>query len=210
MSFKHLAIGLIAAAVTVPAQAATTIAATYTRISPVEKITALFNSPTGATSTGVYAGPVEVLVSGTGFSAGSRINDAFYFPDDQTPLAGSYYHLGLSKFVTSLTMPPTQVIESFISFIDNVGAVSPGTIPAFAADSTYHFVVNAGTPATTLTLGVLDGVFADNGGQYNISLWQLAPGVAAVPESATWMMMIVGFGVVGGTMRRRRPVLANA
>jgi hypothetical protein len=29
------------------------------------------------------------------------------------------------------------------------------------------------------------------------------PGVNAVPEPATWGMMIIGFGLVGGTMRRR-------
>lgn len=35
--------------------------------------------------------------------------------------------------------------------------------------------------------------------------------VAAVPEPATWAMMIFGFGLVGAAMRRRRsgtPVLA--
>jgi hypothetical protein len=29
-------------------------------------------------------------------------------------------------------------------------------------------------------------------------------GVGAVPEPATWAMMLVGFGAVGGAMRRRR------
>jgi hypothetical protein len=29
-------------------------------------------------------------------------------------------------------------------------------------------------------------------------------GVGAVPEPATWAMMIVGFGIVGGSMRYRR------
>ena len=36
-------------------------------------------------------------------------------------------------------------------------------------------------------------------------------GVAAVPEPATWAMMLVGFGLIGGTLRRRRvagPALA--
>jgi hypothetical protein len=34
----------------------------------------------------------------------------------------------------------------------------------------------------------------------------LKPG--AVPEPATWAMMLVGFGVVGGAMRRRVRVVA--
>ena len=28
--------------------------------------------------------------------------------------------------------------------------------------------------------------------------------ISAVPETATWAMMILGFGVVGGAVRRRR------
>ncbi|WP_258048350.1 PEPxxWA-CTERM sorting domain-containing protein [Sphingomonas citri] len=34
--------------------------------------------------------------------------------------------------------------------------------------------------------------------------------VGAVPEPATWAMMIVGFGLVGGALRRRRPQLSAA
>jgi hypothetical protein len=32
--------------------------------------------------------------------------------------------------------------------------------------------------------------------------------VAAVPEPATWLMMIAGFGLIGGMMRRRKPQVA--
>lgn len=35
-------------------------------------------------------------------------------------------------------------------------------------------------------------------------------GIAAVPEPATWAMMIGGFGAIGATMRRRRRTLATA
>jgi hypothetical protein len=34
--------------------------------------------------------------------------------------------------------------------------------------------------------------------------------VAAVPEVATWAMLLVGFGAVGGVMRRQRPALRTA
>ncbi len=33
---------------------------------------------------------------------------------------------------------------------------------------------------------------------------------SAVPEPATWAMMIAGFGVVGGAVRRRRPAALAA
>ena len=54
-----------------------------------------------------------------------------------------------------------------------------------------------------------------NGGQVNFNItsnsgtdWSksFVPKVSAVPEPATWAMMIVGFGLVGGVMRRRRSV----
>lgn len=42
------------------------------------------------------------------------------------------------------------------------------------------------------------------GGNTLTTFAQLGSGVAAVPEPATWAMMIVGFGVAGAAMRRRR------
>jgi len=52
-------------------------------------------------------------------------------------------------------------------------------------------------------------VFDPAGGQTkqvnfdNVRLTATPSAVAAVPEPATWAMMLVGFGAVGGTMRRR-------
>jgi hypothetical protein len=52
-------------------------------------------------------------------------------------------------------------------------------------------------PTTTLTFnnltgGINEGIFLD------------AIGVAAVPEPATWAMMLLGFGAIGGAIRRQR------
>lgn len=204
MTFKLFAAALISAAVCLPAQAATTIAGAYTRISGAENITAPFTSPTGISSVGTYTGPIEVLVSGTGFSLGATINDAFYLTATQQGLAGNFYHLGMGTSASPLVPGnPALGAERFINFIDGVGAVPFGTIPAFAANNTYRFVADIGAVSSLLRFGVLDGNFGDNGGQFNITIWQLAPGVAAVPESSTWIMMIAGFGLVGFSMRRR-------
>lgn len=37
-----------------------------------------------------------------------------------------------------------------------------------------------------------------------------AANIAAVPEPATWMMMIVGFGAIGGAIRRRNTTIKSA
>ena len=47
---------------------------------------------------------------------------------------------------------------------------------------------------------------ANNSGLSNAALFKT--GVAAVPEPGTWAMMLVGFGAIGVSMRRRRAISA--
>jgi len=88
-----------------------------------------------------------------------------------------------------------------------------GSIPHIGA-----LVVEGGTlfggeePRTVVTLNASNGTIvhsqavASQTGQF----WGLAPvsldGVAAVPEPATWALMLVGFGLVGVALRRRPAV----
>lgn len=53
------------------------------------------------------------------------------------------------------------------------------------------------------TLRIQDDAGIDAG---RFSSWSLA--VTSVPEPATWGLMIMGFGLTGATLRRRRPVAA--
>jgi PEP-CTERM motif len=176
-------------------------------VSPAENVVAPFLANAGATTTGTYTGFVEILVSGRGFSLGNLINDAFYLTDSGQGLANNFYHLGLGTTAqpwnVATTNFPSLGVERFMSFINGVGSVSAGTIPAFNSSSTYNFVVDLSSQSSQLTFGVLDGVYSDNGGAYALAVWQLRPGVAAVPEAATWLMMIVGFGAVGAVVRRK-------
>ncbi len=58
------------------------------------------------------------------------------------------------------------------------------------------------------TLQIADQVGADRG---NLEGWTLnLGGDAGVPEPAAWTMMIAGFGLVGGAMRRRSTKVAYA
>lgn len=49
-----------------------------------------------------------------------------------------------------------------------------------------------------------------NGGVETVKQVRISPAVGVVPEPATWAMMLLGFGAVGYSMRRRRkPALAQ-
>jgi hypothetical protein len=98
-------------------------------------------------------------------------------------------------------------IDNFIVFLEGVGAVSPGTRPAFNVASTYHFVVNTGLLAgQNLQFGVSDGNFSDNGGQYNIKVWQLEPGGSTtVPEyPAPYLGIGMALVLAGSWWRKSR------
>ena len=56
----------------------------------------------------------------------------------------------------------------------------------------------------------LNGVTEVSDDALGIDDFTFTPVLAAIPEPATWAMMIAGFGMVGGTMRRRRTTLALA
>ncbi len=66
--------------------------------------------------------------------------------------------------------------------------------------ATYIFRTNA-TAFTTGTFGIIDGS--------TYSGIAFAP-INAVPEPASWALMFVGFGVVGGALRRRKSTAAYA
>jgi len=63
---------------------------------------------------------------------------------------------------------------------------------AGATSQTLSFLA-VGTPGGAPPISFLDGV-----------------SMTAVPEPASWAMMLIGFGMAGGAMRRRRTVLATA
>jgi hypothetical protein len=62
-----------------------------------------------------------------------------------------------------------------------------------------HFDFAGGTPETTDRGYVSAGVFTPTDSDFFLPARLLG-----VPEPATWAMMIVGFGLVGGALRRRR------
>jgi hypothetical protein len=86
------------------------------------------------------------------------------------------------------------------------------TGPAFLDGTGLRFFTAAGTDVRVF--------FQDTVSQYRVNTF--SPGATgfvtatssalagAVPEPATWAMMLVGFGGLGAMLRRRRPTLATA
>ena len=88
----------------------------------------------------------------------------------------------------------------------NAGYTVTGTL---GASSVFSFSGSQGGTFTTLAgaAGTIDKlIFALNasGSSLNLDNINVSAAVAAVPESATWAMMVLGFGLVGAGMRARR------
>ena len=108
--------------------------------------------------------------------------------------------------------------DTYNSFVLHL---SDGTIETYTGtDAIVNGVAN-GNQSSTVTNGRL--TFRPDGGLYITSIDLRSTGqaleadnfgvIAAVPEPATWGMMLLGFGVMGVSLRRRRrstPALAQA
>lgn len=122
-----------------------------------------------------------------GFAANVRGAGANFFGSD---IAGLFTAapLGLTVTATDASGTTTQSLISpttatFLGFVSTTGLTSM-TVAATVPSSSYWATAN------------------------NLVLAQ-GPAATAVPEPASWVMMIGGFGLVGGALRnRRRPMVA--
>lgn len=146
-----------------------------------------------------------------GFAAGDRVALSFDFSGNQRntppndsfevrfnflgPVSGTYGYS--SDFTGNVIMGPFTNLSNLSLSVSNIA-------PNFAMTS-FTFYFDA-TTAGSAAFGFQDlgndniGVILDN-----VSL-----SVGAVPEPATWAMMILGFGLAGAGMRRRTTRLVHA
>jgi hypothetical protein len=144
------------------------------------------NWDSGYTS-GLYSGILNITVTGTGFSASRNLNDAFYV--FTTP-----YIQQLKPFQLGFT----TIGNDFLLVSD----YTVGGSPSYDPTHVYNFLLDTGlTTASELHFGITDAMRADNGGSFTVTI-NSAP---AVPEAATWAMMLVGFGLTGWAIRRKKP-----
>ena len=185
--FTAIALGAVMMA-PLPASAATFV------------VQALANSSTGGTALSTVA-----LAAGQAFTVTSSTNDlwsAGALPrfSDANGLTGDRFATAADDSGQAVG---TQIGTNFGSYTQS-GFTAPYGAMVGRINSTYFLVGSAfaGVAATagTLELFYWDSNNGDNTGQISADVTALA---AAVPEAATWSMLIAGFGLVGVSLRRR-------
>ncbi len=190
----------------------------FTRLSPGEIIDAPFTSASGVSSTQGYGAWVEVIVTGSGYSNGLNRNDAFYCTAAVDPRCAApgtvmdpqFYQLNIGFTGLPFDGEEANNIDQFIRFIDGIGPVTPPALPAYdGLGHRYHFVVNLPLAAPSLlAFGVADILYADNGGDYRLQLFSLAP--KALPEPGGLMLAMLGLAAMWRQSKTTRPRAASA
>jgi PEP-CTERM motif len=217
MKFKHISIAVAAlVASTAPAHAALTI---YTSL-------AAFNAATTAQGTDTFTGlsivaatpsPINRLAGAYGyqgtvsttsfFGAGTVANPWLSTNTATDTMTFSLFTGGVQagggNFFGSDITGAFAAGNITIVATDSLGATSTQTITGATTSSFLGFVSNANLVSLTVT-----SVQPQTGFLWptmdNFVLAKRAGGVVPiVPEPGTWLMMVAGFGLVGGAMRRR-------
>ncbi|AEW00581.1 hypothetical protein A4D02_24960 [Niastella koreensis] len=145
-----------------------------------ETVVALFTTTAGAITTNSYSGLVLIKVSGTGQSAGSSLNDAFYFNIPQTPThEPNSFQLFITTGASSSGVDPDDAYRHIVYDVDADSAVTAPYVPPYRSDNTYSFIIDMNTLTrppggpSMLRFGVNDGFVIDNSGAYTVQVTQL-------------------------------------
>lgn len=104
-------------------------------------------------------------------------------------------------------------ITSISGFVNGIAIAAPTGNYGNYFTTGGTFLDGSGTTFNNANGGRIDFFFQDSVQQYRVNTF--SPGsssfvtatsaaVAAVPEAATWAMMLAGFGIIGTSLRRRR------
>jgi hypothetical protein len=170
------------------------IADHFLRTGVSETLNTPFLSQNGITTHSLFhQGTVEVIVSGVGYSFWDDINDAFFMEDSVAhEIDPGYYQLNAGTNGIPFDGGPDNNIINSIIFIENEGIVNPSSRPIYDPNHEYHFVIDTSLMGSVgnsaLTFGVSDIDYADNGGSYNIQLFEVSP----TPVPAAFILMLTG------------------
>lgn len=180
----------------------------YSPIGLSETVDVSFLAPDGGDTASFYSGLVKITITGTGESASTALNDAFYVFTDtaHVPIAplnhGSFYQFAFDTehmvgSPSDPTDPALNAREHILYDIDAGTEVTPAYVPAYRADHTYEFIMDTGSVADTiLHFGVSNGIFSDNSGSYTLEVTQVIPSPGAA------VLAMIGLGAIGCVKRR--------
>ena len=163
---------------------------------------------TGASSSCLQGGPSNFL--GVYFTpVDGQASTAYLYASDVTlhPGAGAQAAGVIFNAPTTGTYTVAGTLRAVDAAAGNGVLYQVGTLPIgfLAPGASFDFDYSVG-----LSAGDQLYFFVGNAGSYSFDTTglRLAISTADVPEPATWAMMIGGFGLAGGSLRRRRTVAA--
>lgn len=113
----------------------------------------------------------------------------------------------LGKIVRPAAAPPAEFVEALAPPVEAAPPHAPAPTLAEVLPKVTGPVGNAAPPGTTLISPPGGGGGSTPGTPGTPGTPQTPDVPSAVPEPATWLTMLLGFGVVGAAQRRRRPAL---
>ncbi len=168
--------------------------------SPASAVTVFGSTATGQTYNRPLAGAPPVGLSAVGTAVGYEVT-AFTVSTSgsytlaMTPMAMTPFDTFLGIHNTAFF--PLAALTNAIAYDDDGGPGSDSLLTVSLLAGTSYFAIATGFANTDVGRYSLEitgpGVITIGGG-----------GQGAVPEPSTWAMIIAGFGIVGGALRRRR------
>ena len=193
-------------------------AATVTITQPVS------GTPDSAQIFGITNATMSTTQFGTEPTNGGAANVTFTGNTGFTINNGFAQLITGSSGLTSLTIDPNALFTDMklsFSLTGQGNFDSPVTVSYLLGDGTTGILTNAvngtgnnGNFEIGITGGLFDAITITSTGDHGFAAikqvsFEPVDGVGAVPEPATWAMMLLGFGAIGASMRRRKPILAQ-
>ncbi len=151
-----------------------------------------FNELQGVTLTRQLAANLGL----TTIPIGTRINSHFVFFDPlvrQTVQGGVVFD---TRILAAITQGPALIASNFLG-APNVRYLTPNS---FGLEPGTDFITIGSPNSNSLRINLLT---ADSPGDHFRVITAAAPLVGSVPEPSIWFQMLLGFGVIGGLIRRK-------
>jgi len=167
----------------------------------------------------IGTGSASVIYGGVTFSTNLTLGDGYFYnigtlysDGDPAVLSSQGEDTGVANILITLAAPVTALSLSFGTFdgsdvtfaLSNGGSVLKGSTATGYVVSDF-FGVTDSTPFTSILLTSSDPVL-------NLNNIDFGSAVSAIPEPATWAMMVLGFAGVGfmACRRKSKPALRLA